>query len=78
MNNQPDGQLVECPNCQRTGKRQILGRLLNTGQLLVLRFHHGTTLISTDQAPLKLVCGCEYGFTIMGTVVEQNIVPKVV
>lgn len=76
MNN-TDGQLVECPNCQRSGKRQILGRVLNSGQLLVLRFHHGTTLISTT-APLQLVCGCEYGFTIMGTVIEQNIVPNVV
>ena len=76
MNNIPQGTLLECQNCAKTGKRQILGRVLNSGELLVLRFHHGTTLISTDQAPLKLVCGCEYGFTIMGTVVEQNIFPN--
>jgi hypothetical protein len=76
--NESTGQLIECPNCVRTGKRQILGRVLNTGELLVLRFHHGTTLISTQPNPIILRCGCSYGFTISGTVVVQNIIPTVV
>lgn len=76
MTETPQGQLIECPNCVRTGKRQILGRLLENGDLLVLRFHHGTTIIRSTKH--ELICGCETGFTIEGTVVLQNIVPKVV
>lgn len=75
MNEAPQGQLIECPNCVRTGKRQILGRVLDDGDLLVLRFHHGTTIIRSPRH--ELICGCGYGFTIsFGTVIEQNILPS--
>ncbi len=77
MTETPQGQLIECPNCVRTGKRQILGRLLDDGQLLVLRFHHGTTLLSATPNPIVLKCGCEWGYTISGTVILQNIVPTI-
>lgn len=83
MNNQPEGQLIRCPNpeCYKVNKRgerrdQILGRVLDDGRLMVMRFVDGTTIVSSQT--YQLICGCEYGFTISGTVVEQNIIPKVI
>ncbi len=66
-----DGQLLNCQNCQRLGKQQYLGRLLPTGELLVLRFHHGTTLIKATQ--FTLACGCGYKMDISGTVVSGGM-----
>jgi hypothetical protein len=65
-----NGFLLECPNCFRYGKKQVLGRLLDNGDLLVLRFHHGTTLIRTPD--FSLICGCGYVFNISGTVIEHQ------
>lgn len=64
------GQLVECPACQRSGKKQILGRVLDNGDFLVLRFHHGTTLLRAAQ--YELICGCGMLFNISGTVVAYQ------
>lgn len=66
----PEGLLLNCLNCQRSGKQQYLGRLLPSGELLVLRFHHGTTLIKSTE--YKLACGCGFQYDISGTVVTQN------
>lgn len=71
MNNQPDGQLIECPVCNRLGKKQILGRVLTNGDLLVLRFHHGTTIIRNTE--YQLVCGCGFVFDISGTLVSYGV-----
>ena len=74
--NKQEGILVECPRCAELGKKQILGRVLTNGDLLVLRFHHGTTIIHAND--YSLVCGCGYVFDISGTVVTQmNIQPIV-
>lgn len=72
IDNPVPGRLLSCPNCETLGKKQILGKVLDTGDLLVLRFHHGTTLFRTTQ--YSLICGCGYGFDISGTVVT-NMIP---
>ena len=64
-----DGFLVECPNCAKLGKKQILGRVMSTGDLLVLRFHHGTTLLRSTN--YELICGCGFVFDISGTIVNS-------
>lgn len=64
-----NGFLVECPQCAKLGKKQILGRVMPTGELLVLRFHHGTTLLSATEYNLK--CGCGFTWNISGTVVRS-------
>ena len=69
--NDGNGSLLECPQCFAIGKKQILGILLNNGDLLVLRFHHGTTLIRTPQ--FSLICGCGFAFNISGTIVESQM-----
>lgn len=68
MNN----NLLVCPNCKKEGKTQVLGRILENGQFLVLRFHHGTTLVQASQ--YSIVCGCGYQFNVAnGTVVLTQI-----
>ncbi len=64
------GVLIECPRCVLSGKKQILGRVLDNGDLVVLRFHHGTTLLRAIE--YSLICGCGYQFNISGTVVLQS------
>lgn len=72
-----NGVLVECPDCARIGKKQILGRVLDNGDLLVLRFHHGTTMLRALE--YSLLCGCGYSFNIMGTtILPQALNPSVV
>lgn len=68
------GNLIECPVCKEVGKKQILGRLLETGELMVLRFHHGTTIIKSLE--YSVVCGCGYALKVSngGTVsIQQTI-----
>ena len=64
-----NGFLVECPHCAGQGVKQILGRVMPTGELLVLRFHHGTTLLKALSYELK--CGCGFSWNISGTVVTS-------
>lgn len=62
----PNG-LIVCPTCEKLGKKQVLGRVLENGQFLVLRFHHGTTIIQSTS--YSIVCGCGYHVDInMGQV----------
>lgn len=63
------GFLVDCPNCAREGKKQVLGRITPSGDLVVLRFHHGTTLIKAQE--YQLVCGCGYTMDIQGTIIQS-------
>jgi len=58
MNN----NLLMCPLCAKQGKKQILGRVMEDGNFLVLRFHHGTTIISAKEYQIK--CGCGYVATV--------------
>ena len=73
MNN--SGSLLYCDNCRHTSKPQILGRLLETGELLILRFHSGTTLLKTNQ--YQLSCGCGYTIMISGTAVVGTIMLQI-
>lgn len=62
------GSLLECPRCKALGKKQYLGKILENGQFMVLRFHHGTTIIEAKQ--YSIACGCGYQFNVSnGTVV---------
>lgn len=69
MNN--NGSLLYCEHCRYSQKPQVLGRLLETGELLVLRFHSGTTLLKSDH--YQLTCGCGFTYLISGTIVQGTI-----
>jgi hypothetical protein len=60
-----EGTLISCPNCANLGKKQILGRVLDNGDLIVLRFHHGTTICRSEN--YTLACGCGFAVSIAGT-----------
>jgi hypothetical protein len=51
-----------------TPKPQVLGRLLENGDLLVLRFHSGTTLLHSGH--FNLSCGCGFTYVINEAHVE--------
>lgn len=70
------GTLLSCPICQVTphpnGRLfpQILGRLMPNGQLVILRFRQGTTVIQSGNVTLQCGCGFSYyieGNHVMGT-----------
>jgi hypothetical protein len=65
-----EGQFIICPNCALIGKKQILGKLLNNGDFLVLRFSHGTTIIRAMQ--YSIVCGCGFNHNVSGAVTIQD------
>ena len=64
-----DNNLIVCPNCQKVGKKQVLGRVMDSGEFMVLRFHHGTTIISSQQ--YEIVCGCGYKVAVINGVVQN-------
>lgn len=65
------GTLVICPICQKAEKKSVLGRLLETGDFLVLRFHHGTTIISSHE--FSIACGCGHSIQVAhGTIVSSH------
>lgn len=57
-----EGTLLYCAICKYTEKPQILGRLLQDGNLLILRFHSGTSLLKCDD--YQLSCSCGFAFLI--------------
>lgn len=64
--------LIQCPNCFKVGKKQILGRILEDGSFLILRFHHGTTIVKADK--YSIVCGCGYEHAVGGTIKLDAVV----
>ena len=46
--------LLQCPNCEKIGRRNILGEIDPNGHFLVLRFHKGITRIIGDS--FTVVC----------------------
>lgn len=65
MNN----NLVSCPECAKVGKKQVLGRVMDGGEFMVLRFHHGTTIIQSQQ--YEIVCGCGFKVAVTNGVVQN-------
>lgn len=65
------GQLLACPNCAQSGIKQILGKVRDSGDLLILRFHHGTTIVKSSE--YSIVCGCGFVFNVSGTVVTGQL-----
>lgn len=63
-----DGQLLQCQNCIQSGKQQYLGKVATNGDLIVLRFHHGTTLIKASN--YEITCGCGFTYQVSGTTVS--------
>lgn len=61
------GTLLYCQSHAHPDKPQVLGRLMDNGSLLVLRFHSGTTVLQSTSYVLS--CGCGFTYSIMGTVV---------
>lgn len=71
MNEPLPGKLLACPTCLQQGIKQYLGKILDTGDMLVLRFHHGTTILRSKE--YSVVCGCGYTFNISGgTVITEE------
>jgi len=66
-----DGTLLYCQTYEHPNKPQVLGRLLSNGDLLVLRFHSGTTLLHSDK--YDLACGCGFSYHIEGTVITGTV-----
>lgn len=66
-----DGTLLYCPNCQYSPKPQVLGRLLSNGDLMILRFHSGTTVLHSEHYDLR--CGCGFTYSIDGTVILGTV-----
>lgn len=63
------GQLLQCPSCIQSGKTQYLGSVQPNGDLIVLRFHHGTTIIKAES--YSLGCGCGFSFSVSGTAITE-------
>jgi len=53
-----EGTLLRCPLC--TVKAQVLGRILPNGEVLILRFHSGTTIVQSAKLTLSCYCGFTY------------------
>lgn len=64
-----NGILIECPICKEKGKKQVLGKILENGDCLVLRFHHGTTILKAESYTLH--CGCGFTYGVSGTTITQ-------
>ena len=63
-----NGLLLYCEGpCKYSPKPQVLGRLLDNGDLLVLRFHQGTTVIRGEHK--ECACGCGFTIRIEGTAI---------
>ena len=65
------GTLLYCQSHEHPDKPQILGRLLDNGDLLVLRFHSGTTVLHSDEYNLQ--CGCGFLYHIEGTTITGTV-----
>lgn len=66
---------IVCPNCEQNGTINILGEIKNNGDLVVLRFHKGETIVKGDS--FTVVCGvCQLPIYIRRKVTSQP--PKII
>jgi hypothetical protein len=66
------GTLVTCPECLLSGKRQILGSVNANGEFIILRFHHGTTMIKSSAYSIGCACGYLLSITLTQGVASYN------
>ena len=52
-----NGTLIYCEKCIKEGKKNVLGRLLEKGEFHVLRFQHGTTIVTSGSFTVQCPCG---------------------
>ena len=66
MNN---NTLLSCPLCTSVnGKHPVLGKILNDGAIVIMRYHTGTTVLRGPH--LSVSCGCGYSLFYSGTALE--------
>ena len=69
MSTDQNGSLIVCPNCARRLDKegqpinQVLGRVMDDGNFMVLRFHHGTTILNVG-SDYSVKCGCGYEYHV--------------
>lgn len=66
------GTLLFCPMCARTEKPQVLGRLFENGDFMILRFHQGTTVLRSGRYSIS--CGCGFTYHISGKEIEGTMI----
>lgn len=49
--------LIQCPNCKKAGKKEILAEVDSSGRAIVLRFHQGSTIFESNEYLLRCRCG---------------------
>lgn len=66
------GTLIECPECAKQNKRNVLGRLTSGNKVEVQRFHRLDGITSISAGTLVIGCSCGYQGTIArGTITHQ-------
>jgi hypothetical protein len=64
-----DGTLLYCTHClSESGKHPVLGRLLISGGVLVMRYHVGTTILQASN--ITLSCGCGFSYYLTGNSID--------
>lgn len=53
----PPKKLIICPQCAQNGKKEVLGEIDEQGNISVLRFHKGKTIIVSQSFQVKCTCG---------------------
>ena len=61
-------QLVSCPNCEKSGRKMILGEILPDGSLSVMRYHGRQGYTKIVGSNFSVVCHfCSEKVFIRGT-----------
>lgn len=59
-----------CLDCQTKGFKQILARVTDNGAILIMRYRHGTTVITSPSMTIQCGCGYALHYTA-GTVISH-------
>lgn len=65
-----DPNYILCQDCRSLGHNQVLGKLTETGSLIIMRNKNGTTIINATT--YDLLCGCGYRITITGGAITNG------
>ncbi len=58
------GTLIECPNCAKENKRNVLGRLIRKNTIEIQRFHRLDGVTSITAGTIVIGCSCGYQGTV--------------